>query len=304
MEEKHKRRVRAEMVNAGVSMYGLLKHESRTLHEIIHQDENIQALVYGRSPSWDGVMLIATNRRVIFYDRKPGTRVEDEISYDMIGGVTHGQVGIWSTVVLHTRLGDYKVRYANPSCAQKFSNYIEEHRIEKFDELGLQLFPIPKSNAKHAVPDEPREQNRVLSSSAAEIFLKSRDTGILSTVDKTGRIHGAAIYYYGPMDGVIYIVTKSRTQKANNILVNKQVALTVYDGEELQTVQLQGMASIENDEAIKKKVMGELIEPKMKKAPEKQPPISKIDKGHYVFIKIIPTDVKFYDYKLKELNQF
>lgn len=304
MEDKHKRRVRQELIEAGVSMYGLLKHESRTLHKIIHQDENIQAVVYGRSPKWDGVMLIATNRRVMFYDRKPLSSIEDEISYDMIGGVTHGQVGIWATVVLHTRLGDYKVRYANPGCAAKFSDYIEEHRIEKFDEMGLQLFPIPKSSANNHTPEKPREQNRVLSSSAAEIFLKSRDTGILSTIDKTGRIHGAAVYYYGPHDGSIYIVTKSGTQKAYNIVANKQVALTVYDGRELQTVQLQGLASMETDEAPKRKVMKELIEPKMKKTPEKQPPITKIDKGAYVIIKIVPTDVKFYDYKLKELNRF
>jgi hypothetical protein len=48
----------------------------------------------------------------------------------MVSGVTHDHVGIFATVVLHTRVSDYKVKYASPTCAKKFVRHIEKHRLE------------------------------------------------------------------------------------------------------------------------------------------------------------------------------
>jgi hypothetical protein len=126
---KHKERIRQELIKAKVTTYGMLRNESRNLYKIIHQDEHIRAVVYGRK-SIDAVMLVATNRRVIFFDQKPALASEDEIPYDMVSGVTHGQIGLFATVVLHTRVGDYKIKFASPPSARKFVRYIEKHRLE------------------------------------------------------------------------------------------------------------------------------------------------------------------------------
>jgi nitroimidazol reductase NimA-like FMN-containing flavoprotein (pyridoxamine 5'-phosphate oxidase superfamily) len=288
VDKEHRRRIKSELIKAGVTSYGLLKDESRHLYKIIHQDEHIEAVVYGRF-QLDSVMLIATDKRIIYFDKKPFFSIEDEVPYDMVSGVSHGQVGIFATVTLHTRVGNYMIKYANTKASENFVKYIEKHRLE------------PMKSVERKPPKIKKPKGAMLTS-AAEKFLNNHEVGTLSSIDRTGNIHGAVVYYYGPIDGELYIVTKGETQKAHNIMANKQVALTVYDEDKLQTVQLQGLASLEPDPKMKKKIMNELIEPKMIKAEDRQPPVTKIDGGAYTFIKITPTNIKFYDYKFKEIT--
>jgi uncharacterized protein YhbP (UPF0306 family) len=287
VDKNHRRRIKDELTKAGVTSYGLIKDESRHLYKIIHQEEHIQAVVYGRF-QLDSVMLVATDKRVIFFDKKPFFSTEDEVPYDMVSGVSHGQVGLFATVTLHTRVGDYTVKYANPKNAASFVKYIEKRRMEL--------------NETPAKPKTAKKPTGALLTSASENFLKNHEVGTLSTVDRAGNIHGAVVYYYGPVDGYLYISTKSETQKAHNIMANKQVALTVFDEETMQTVQLQGLASLETTAKTKRQIVAELIQPKMLRREEKQPPVTKIDGGSYMFIKITPTNIKFYDYKFKELE--
>lgn len=125
----HKQRVKDELIKAGMTGYGLLKHEGRNVHKIIHDSEHIRAVVYGRA-GVDSVILIATDRRVIYFDKKPYLSDEDEIPYDMVGGVTHGETGLFATITLHTRIGDYTIRFASPNCVRIFVKYIERRRLE------------------------------------------------------------------------------------------------------------------------------------------------------------------------------
>lgn len=125
----HRDRVLGELRKLGVSKLGLLRMESRYLPKIIHPDEVIKAVVYGRSS--DGfAMLVATDRRIIFLDRKPMFVKEDEITYDVVSGVSHSQAGVGSTVVLNTRIKNYKIRTFNSKCATGFVDYIETHCLE------------------------------------------------------------------------------------------------------------------------------------------------------------------------------
>lgn len=119
-----KARILDELKRRGVSRYGLLKLGIRFLPKVIHPFEHIQAVVYGRNDS-GSVMLIATDTRIIYLDKKPLFVNYDEITYDVVAGVTFGHAGISSTVTLHTRMGDYKIRTLNSDCASKFVNYIE-----------------------------------------------------------------------------------------------------------------------------------------------------------------------------------
>lgn len=120
----HEYRVRESLIHLGVSKTGLSSEEVRYLPKLIRVDEQIGGVVYG----WhqDGfAMLVATDKRVIFLDKKPLFSTVDDIRYEVISGVSFGHVGIGSTVTLHTKIKDYKLRTFNEKCSMGFVQYIE-----------------------------------------------------------------------------------------------------------------------------------------------------------------------------------
>lgn len=125
----HQKRIRQELKDLGVSWLGLSLAESHNLPRLIHQDEHLGGVVYGHHT--DGyAMLVATDSRVIFYDKKPLFENVDEVTYDVISGVSLGHAGFGSTVVLHTRVKDYPIRTYNQKCAHTFVEYIEARCLE------------------------------------------------------------------------------------------------------------------------------------------------------------------------------
>src|SRR5664279_2069929 len=125
----HTQRIQHELIAAGVTPYGLIKAESRYLPRIINEDEHITAVIYGQHNS-SSAMLVATDQRIIYLDKKPMTVHEDEISYAVASGVQHSVRIFFATVVLHTAIANYELRFVNLKCADKFAQYIEE-RIQE-----------------------------------------------------------------------------------------------------------------------------------------------------------------------------
>lgn len=126
----HEDLVKEQLVDAGITKNGLRRSEAKYLPHILHPDEFIGGAVFGRHP--DGfALLVATDRRVIFLDTKPLFVNEDEISYDIVSGVSRGSVGIATTVTLHTRLKDFPVKTLNRQSAEKFVQYIEARKVER-----------------------------------------------------------------------------------------------------------------------------------------------------------------------------
>jgi hypothetical protein len=126
---EHRDRIIQELKQLGVSWVGLATMESRYLPKIIHPEEHIKGIVYGKHK--DGfAMLVATDLRAIFLDKKPLFTNEDEITYYVVSGVNFGQAGLYATVTLHTRVKDYSIRTLNRKCARGFVEYIETHCLE------------------------------------------------------------------------------------------------------------------------------------------------------------------------------
>jgi hypothetical protein len=130
MPTNHIDKVRAQLLDVGASKLSLYRMDSRYVPHIIHPDETIKGTVYGRFESGNA-MLIATDRRVIFLDKKPMYVNEDEVTYNIVSGVDFGHVGIGATVTLHTRVKDYKIRTLNEACAKNFVSYIESRCLEQ-----------------------------------------------------------------------------------------------------------------------------------------------------------------------------
>ncbi len=125
----HYDRVTQELRDLGVSKVALKRMESRYLPNIIHSDEHLGGVVYGHHE--DGyAMLVATDRRIIFLDKKPLFVNEDEITYNVVSGISYGHAGFGTTVKLHTRIKDYTIRTYNKKCAESFVEYIESRCLE------------------------------------------------------------------------------------------------------------------------------------------------------------------------------
>jgi hypothetical protein len=129
-------RIRQELRAAGVTSFGLAKFASKYLPTILHPDEHVKGAVYGRytegrgSLAWTEGMLIATDRRILFVDHKPGFSTLDELTYDIVSGVKKVFAWPFSSVTLHTKLGDYMLRFANAKCIDILVHYIEQRRLE------------------------------------------------------------------------------------------------------------------------------------------------------------------------------
>lgn len=119
-----------ELSKAGVTAYGLMKSESRYLPRILHSGEHIHAVVYGQHND-SSAMLIATDERVIYLDKKLMSVFIDEVTYDVVSGIELDIHTFFATVTLHTAVANYQIRYANIRCADNFADYIEEQRVRR-----------------------------------------------------------------------------------------------------------------------------------------------------------------------------
>ncbi len=132
----HADRIKLELIEAGISRFGLKKFAVHYLPRIIHANEHIMGAVYGRYgtdvffSSMNEGMLVATDRRVIFIDHKPGFTDIKELTYEAVSGLERVTTGIFSAVTLYTKLGDFNIHNAKPKCVEKFAEYVEVRRLE------------------------------------------------------------------------------------------------------------------------------------------------------------------------------
>lgn len=126
--KQHIDRIHNELKACGVSRWGFMYQECSYLPLLLHYDEHIKGVVYGNSDN-NRAMMVATDRRVIYLDKKPLFFKSDELTYNVVSGVSYGQIGYSGTLVLHTKMGDFKFKVLNKRCALGFKAYIDT-RIE------------------------------------------------------------------------------------------------------------------------------------------------------------------------------
>src|SRR5581483_6422826 len=68
---------------------------------------------------------------IIFLDKKPMVTLFDEVSYEVVSGIQFDIHIFYATVVLHTPVKNYDIRYANMRCAERFARHIESRRLER-----------------------------------------------------------------------------------------------------------------------------------------------------------------------------
>lgn len=125
-----KTELESQLHDLGAVAYDLWLPETHVLPLVIHPNEQIKGIVYGKYTQTNGAQvgrgaLVATDRRVILLDKKPLFVRCDEITYYAISAVTYTKVGFAGTVTLHTRLGDIRIRTFNHKCAYHFVEAVE-----------------------------------------------------------------------------------------------------------------------------------------------------------------------------------
>lgn len=297
MPETKSQRIQQELKDAHVTGYGRIKQESRFLHNIIEDNEHIKAVIYGLYGE-DGVsvqsnsgMLVATDKRLIFIDRKPLFSDVDELGYEAVIGINVNKAPLFSAVDVHTARKEFHFRNVNKKCASKFERYIESKVIEKNkDTKDVEVAAyISKIN---------RPANVAISDAATE-FLRSHDVAVLSTINEDDEIDAATIYYIVDRDNRIYFITKSSTAKAHNLYVHGYVALTIFDEEKMSTAQIKGICDFEDSPEIKNYVYSQITKPRQYGGVQMSVPVTKIKEGSYEVFCITMTECKYRDYRDK-----
>jgi hypothetical protein len=126
----------------GADDFDLLLPETHALIDVIHEDENIVGIVYGRykqsgaeHASGRGA-LVATDHRLLLVDKKPLFLKCDELSYMVVSGVSFSKAGIAGPVTVHSRMGDIGIRTYNFTCASTFVDAIETRCLTKLVEAN------------------------------------------------------------------------------------------------------------------------------------------------------------------------
>jgi hypothetical protein len=119
-----------ELRSLGAVAFDLWLPESHALPNILHRNEQVVGVVYGRyshasAEETGRGMLVATGQRLLLIDKKPLFVKCDEIAYSVISAITYTKAGVAGTVTVHTRMGDIHVRTFNQKCARIFVEAIE-----------------------------------------------------------------------------------------------------------------------------------------------------------------------------------
>jgi len=291
--ENKKARIRTQLTDAGMNSYGFLKAETRHLPSIIHDDEMIGAAIYGRAEEGGSGMLVATSSRLLYLDHKLFFRKTDEIAYDVISGVSTNKQGKYNSITVHTKLGDFNLRFVNDKSARRFVRYIEKNQVERTASESAKInnpSAIPKTSQAAIAGD-------VEFSQAAKLFLSSHNAGVLSTVGANGEVHGGVVYYSLGVDNAIFFATKNQTTKSIQIAENPNIAFTIFDANEMQTIQISGTAHVEQDPTLAKEIKEQILRPHFAGTHVTIPPILHISAGTFVVYCIKPTKYSYHDYK-------
>lgn len=132
---EHKNRILAALKAVGAGSYNMLLPETHSMYLVIHPFEQITGVVYGRykqdrqglQPITGRGVLVATDKRIVFVDKKPLFIRSIEISYMVVAGIAYSRVGLIGTVTLYNKTGDIRIRTFNQTCAYHFVEAVEEH---------------------------------------------------------------------------------------------------------------------------------------------------------------------------------
>lgn len=127
---KHELRVIEDLRDVGFSA-GQLRHlESRRMPEIVAKNEQIKAAIHGTADIKGHAVMVATDKRVIYFDHTPFLDALDEFNYFVISGISYSTNGFSWSITVHSKIGDRTLVGVKNSQARGFINYVEQRCID------------------------------------------------------------------------------------------------------------------------------------------------------------------------------
>ncbi len=124
-------------------------------------------------------------------------------------------------------------------------------------------------------------------------FLRRHPLGTFATVEGTGVAELSSVYVHVDEDLMLYFITKTKTRKIKNILLNNNASFFVSDEESFTTVELTGKVAIIHDTLEFAKIYDSfhsLFE--SRPGPQWLPPIVQISAGKCVACIFTPTVIR------------
>lgn len=127
-------------------------------------------------------------------------------------------------------------------------------------------------------------------------FLKDINIAVLATSSENKPL-ASTMYYVVDNELNIYFITKDSTTKYTQINTNPNVSVVVTNRELVQTIQIMGIASTITDIPAKMSIIHQMSQANVKKKwLHWPPPISKVENGEMVVVKVTPNWMRFADY--------
>ena len=269
--------------------YGFFKHETSYIPNLIQEDEHVQGVIYGRfEEKITSVVLIATDRRVIFVDKGPFRSNIADFAYENIKGVKMSISGPFAEVILQTRNRVYMLRLVNIRCAKIFAEKVELNVGKHIDKSVKNEVEPGNSSQNVELPIENQHSN--------DNNTMLDDTGTLSTVGSDGRPTGSVIHYITDKDDNFYFLTKADTKKSQNIEHNDRVALTIHPSGSLKALYVEGVAEPVTDPLTRQQIYEHIAQTRQYHEGIKLPPVVKIKAGAYIAYRIKPKRSELIDY--------
>ncbi|MFM7068218.1 MAG: PPOX class F420-dependent oxidoreductase [Actinomycetes bacterium] len=145
------------------------------------------------------------------------------------------------------------------------------------------------------------KQRDVIKMSESEVaaFIAERHSATMSTLAADGSIHSVAMWY-GFIDGVMAVETKSKAQKVLNLRRDPRVTMLIEDGEyyeELRGVSIVGTAEIVDDADQLWALGVSVFDRYMGGYTEEMRPFVEVMLHNRVAVKIVPTKVVTWDHR-------
>lgn len=124
-------------------------------------------------------------------------------------------------------------------------------------------------------------------------FLKNQSVAVLSTASKSGQPHGVVIYYCIDKDFDIAFITKTNTLKHQNLASNNRLMLTVFEPRSQIVCQIFGSSRDIKNAPKTQSITESILRKSLAQSGPGELPISKINSGEYVAVRVLPTKIKF-----------
>ena len=116
--------VKQQLRDAGATLYEIAKQETVELARILFDDEKIEAFMYGYYEAGFG-LLVATNKRIIFVDKRFYNLKVEDIPYNTVNSVEY-HLGIFFGVgKIYTRAQNFNFWWVKKSNLMNFCNFVD-----------------------------------------------------------------------------------------------------------------------------------------------------------------------------------